>query len=468
MWYKRIGLAVMLLCVLFASGSQVYGKAADGSLNFFYDQWGGWETINDWVKVGSSGYQTYFSLDSLTDCNEDTTDSQGLKTQLKISIPTTIVVPAGTWAGYEFTVPNTSIYPYEDIIQMFTGGFYSLPSATQLRLTDTAGNVLWSYNTGGWIATTTPVFKANSTVRLIVYQTVTANVWAGNYVYTEVMQLMTKQRPTWFGYYHVDTDPYCETIGGGLWQVGGYSNIAHVNLNIYDDMNDLDELAEMCKTLKVQLLVSTIDQFFNTAYPQTLWPPEVRAWTWPALMAKIDRVRGHNTEDFDIIAGLYISDEPFWNGANYWEVYYVSYFVKTYYPQYPTMITEAYPMLEDPRYSNFSVPTNIDWVGFDKYMASNQNFDTVIPWYLARLKAKLTSSQKIWLVPQSMSGPDGDLGMPVVPDATLCAWQYKYYDLARSDSQIAGMLCFMYPYVFNQPQTLAADQLIGPQLIPPK
>lgn len=31
-------------------------RGAAGTLNFFYDQWDGWETINDWTKVGSSGY----------------------------------------------------------------------------------------------------------------------------------------------------------------------------------------------------------------------------------------------------------------------------------------------------------------------------------------------------------------------------------------------------------------------------
>jgi len=464
MWYKKIILAVALLIVLFTSGIQVYGKASDGTLNFYYDQWGspGFETINDWVKVGSSGYETYFSLDSLTSCTEDAVSSAGLKTQLKISVPATKTVPAGTWAGYEFTLPNSSIYPYEDIIRMFTGGYYNLPSTTQLRLTDAAGNVLWTYSTLGWINTTTPYFlPGKNIVRLIVYQTAAANVWAGNYAYTELMRLDTQQRPTWFGYYHVDTQ-----FGNGVWQVWDYTNIAHIDLYKYSNLADLDTLAEQYKSHKIKMLVDTIGVFFNTAYPQRLWDQATIDWRWAYLRDRIERVRQHNSVDFDIIAGFYISDEPFWNGALYNDVYNVSACVKAWYPQYPTMITEAYVMLDDPQYTSLSIPPNIDWVGFDKYLTSGQNFDSVIPWYLARLKAKLTSSQAIWLVPQAMTGPT--LGMPVVSDTTLRDWQYKWYDLARSDSQIHGMLCFTYPYVFDVPLTRGAHQLIGPQLIQPK
>lgn len=473
MWFKRIGLVVVLLSVLFALGTQVYGKASDGDCVFFYNQYGSpaWETINDWVPVGSSGYQTYFTLDSQTACTENAVDTQSLKTMLQISAPASVVVPAGTWAGYEFTVPNGSIWPFEDIVQWYTAGYFNFPATSELRLLDESGNVLWTYNTGGWIDSTSSVFPVTGKVRLIIYQTQTAWVWQGNVAYSNMRSLYTKPRPVWFGYYQVDGFGF----GNGLDDVGSFSNIAHIALGNYTTNDQLDALAEHYKTHKVRMLINVGNDLIDWANNVPLWNMDAR---WADLRAKIDRIRQHNTSNFDILAGFYLADEPFWNcllqdgyynstsqNTLYNTLYNVTGMIKNWYSS-PVMITEAFPMLEDPYYSYLSIPSNIDWVGFDYYMNANENFDSVIPWYLARLKNKLTSSQKIWLVPECIG-----MMTPEPSDWQRRLWSLDYYELARGDYQIIGLLAFRYDSAMlaNQPYTIEMHQYwIGPNIIQPK
>jgi len=178
----KIVMRIVFVFILFAA-IDVFGKAeyvpAPTDL-FRYNQFNGYETINDWVKIGSPGYEQYMVLPSLTDTVPDTVASgyRTMECQLFVAPVATQVIPAGTWAGYEWTVPAE----YDKvIIKWFCNGWDGWdPANVQMRLTDGEENVLWTWNTQGWVTMAEPLVLPikTRTIRFIVYQVNTHNEFA--------------------------------------------------------------------------------------------------------------------------------------------------------------------------------------------------------------------------------------------------------------------------------------------------
>jgi hypothetical protein len=175
---KQMTLVLVLLVVCVATTNTAFGlhQYAAG-YGFLWDQWL-FNTINDWSRVGSAGYETYFNLPSEVDCSEDYLDAgtyflpeNHFKISLDIESAGEVVVPAGAWAGYEFTVPGT--LPLEYI----NGGWLPLPGyfafetdSMEIQITDGDGNVLWSSAPAqGWMNTvyTLDTFASSRTFRII-------------------------------------------------------------------------------------------------------------------------------------------------------------------------------------------------------------------------------------------------------------------------------------------------------------
>jgi hypothetical protein len=134
------------------------------------------------------------------------------------------------------------------------------------------------------------------------------------------------------------------------------------------------------------------------------------------------------------IGAFYLVDEPVWNGVTFGDLEAVAQMVKRDFPNVPTLIVEAYPVLDSLR-----VPTSIDWIGFDRYGVFTPSTDASYLAQLATLKSKRsTPDQKIFLVIDDQWIPE--YGGRGVSASQMSATIQDYYDLAASDPEVAGLL----------------------------
>ncbi len=197
---------------------------------FVWGQWPDFATYNDWVKVGSDGYEAQNELILQTN-----TDPYGPDRVPRSPWPDTpetyfywwsdhqFLPTFDTWAGYEWTVPETG--PGSDqIITGFTinGGWFNYPADDVapyfVELHDGDGNVLWSWDTlydGPWGSWTPPWigygnFLPNTVSYFPEHRTKTirivfkANnvphwVWATNSAYLGLTVIFTVDDVPWCG-----------------------------------------------------------------------------------------------------------------------------------------------------------------------------------------------------------------------------------------------------------------------------
>lgn len=226
---KKIIFLIICICVVLclvqgnASAKAVYEAGADpaGTVgNFFYSSW--WRnTPNDWVQVGSAGYENYLTLVTpyagLPDLSADPAPSSNDDMTLLITpnAPSgTVVIPAGTWAGYQWAVPatainsggGTSITGDRTVEYWQVAGWdsFPVPNLAKVYLVDDSwdglsdpaatGHVLWSHNAAGFLPNTKDLLtRADSaTIRFIVYVPATVQLFNTSYVQANMMNIFTE------------------------------------------------------------------------------------------------------------------------------------------------------------------------------------------------------------------------------------------------------------------------------------
>ncbi|QSQ20354.1 hypothetical protein JY651_34585 [Pyxidicoccus parkwayensis] len=232
-----------------------------------------------------------------------------------------------------------------------------------------------------------------------------------------------------YGYYWAQSSSY----GSHLDEV-----TAHTNLNFAQGPADL----AACAARGVKCLLETRWQFFNGA---TLRPDYAQAWS--QLVSAINPYLGS-------VGGFYVIDEPYWNGVSVQDLTTCVNTIKDTFPNIPVMVVHAVPSISP----SLVTPARADWVGFDHYGPLSE-----VVGYLNTLRSTLAPNQKLWLVPQSFrSGPYST-------DAALARANWEYYDLARTDPRILGLLNFgLWTHESSAsaiPQTFAAQQTIGKELL---
>ena len=231
-----------------------------------------------------------------------------------------------------------------------------------------------------------------------------------------------------YGYYWAQSASY----GPHLDEVTAYTN-----LNFVQRPEDL----AVCAARGVKCLLEARWQFFNGP---ALRPDYMQAWN--QLVTAISPYLGS-------VGGLYVIDEPYWVGVSVQDLETCVNTIKDTFPSIPVMVVHATPSLSSTLYT----PARADWVGFDHYGPLPE-----VVGYLNTLRASLSPSQKLWLVPQSF------LTHAYASDAALARANWEYYDLARSDPRISGLLNFglwTHQQPATIPQTLAAQRAIGQDLL---
>lgn len=429
----------VVICILLTVSSLTLGSATDGDHVFFYNEFGSpaWETVNDWVKVGSSGYQSYFRLTSDVNCAEDSLYNEDPnKCNLRWYVPATVTVPAGTWCGYQFTVNNDI---KEDIIRWYTKGFFQLPgSNTELRITDTQGNVLWSYGTSGWIDTYSGYFEPKTTIRVIVYQKNTATIWADNKAYCRLMRLYTKDIPKYFGYFMTVDDQMNNYYGS----FENFTNLNHVFIKSSMTKAQVESVRDQFAVNNCKMLVECFWQFSPDKWDGN----NLNISAWNALATKVE-------DSLDQIAAFYF-DEPLWRGLSTEQLQIALDTIHDRFPNSRNMVNLAYTTVETMTWG--TVPTvHCEWLAFDDYydgISYVEDLLEIVKYYKA-------SWQKIFLyVPSSTC-----CNIPA-SDSTLASWSNQYYDMANNDPEVIGLIGFLAEGVVNLPLTFDAQEEIGTRI----
>ncbi|MFI4911505.1 MAG: hypothetical protein ACIAQZ_07545 [Sedimentisphaeraceae bacterium JB056] len=428
-----------------------YGKASDGDHVFFYNQYGSpaFETINDWTKIGSAGYSTYFSLNSDVDCVEDAVSTESLKTRLDWTVPTSQTVPAGTWCGYEFTIPSGV---KENILRWYTAGRYNIGTGAEVRLLDENDNIVWTYSdTGTWVNNYSNTFQPTEKVKLIVYQASSGYLWSGQYFYARLMQMYTQDIPKYFGYYFTNT-PSADYYEDSSCDISEFTNLNHVMVSSMTAAQ-VSALAARYSANGCKMLIDTRWQFFDGS--GNLLPQATRELQWSILWDKIEPV-------LSSVGGMYLIDEPVNRGVSYSDLQTCITEIKADYSG-PILAVYAYPTIENLTWG--VIPTNIDWVGVDKYSCSFTDIVDLVD----NLETYLASWQYIFLVPQATtfkscsSVANSSLE---VEDWQVHNWSWDYWDLANGDPRIVGMLSFLVEDMIdcNMTLTQSAQSDIGTKI----
>jgi hypothetical protein len=171
------------------------------------------------------------------------------------------------------------------------------------------------------------------------------------------------------------------------------------------------------------------------------------------------------------IAAFYLYDEPYMHLGQlgkpvvYRRLQRAAHAVKQTFPGIPVAIAEAADDLTtDLTGRRYSVPSEVDWVGFDCYADSFFDCGTShhsIPQFLGLLKAAIdTTRQKIFLIPPSYylvpaTGSEATILAAIRQGApcgvtlncrqqdSLVALARDYWSLARSDRTIVAMVAFV-------------------------
>ncbi|MTE25752.1 hypothetical protein [Winogradskyella ouciana] len=152
------------------------------------------------------------------------------------------------------------------------------------------------------------------------------------------------------------------------------------------------------------------------------------------------------------VGTFYIGEEPTWNGITFTELNAVAQLLQTEFPNIPTMIIEAYPSLND-----LQVPETIDWIGFDRYFVENPNTNVQFQQDWNTLKSKLSNpNQKIMVILDShyINWAHGDFGNIELTRMNIVA--QNYYELAKSDEKVIGVLGYFWPNGFDIPESIGA------------
>jgi hypothetical protein len=142
------------------------------------------------------------------------------------------------------------------------------------------------------------------------------------------------------------------------------------------------------------------------------------------------------------VKGFMILDEPIWNGVSVSEITSIANTIKTDFPTAIVWVTEAAPVFTQgvdifgAPVNMTSVPTGIDWIGFDEYgdPAVTQTH------YQTYMYPKMNANQRAVLVPQAY-GSNNNPGQTLAQyESSMISAADAYYNWAKTDTKVIGFI----------------------------
>lgn len=193
---------------------------------------------------------------------------------------------------------------------------------------------------------------------------------------------------------------------------------------------------------------STREPTFEGGYRISLAPDAQERWT---RYVELNSLRSRA----DVIAAIYLVDEPIWHGLSNEELARAAAIVEADFPNTPIMIIEAAKAIKD-----LTVPREVDWIGFDRYGVMDPEHD---PGYLRQLESlkrrRSRPDQKLVIVMETRWVPEYE--MMGVPPERMGDVAWSYMRLAQSEADAVAVMGFTWP------GGIGALNEIGARSLPP-
>jgi hypothetical protein len=221
-------------------------------------------------------------------------------------------------------------------------------------------------------------------------------------------------------------------------EVAGFTNLVHFCLSgdVAVDQARLERLRarHLKALLHTQFLFQDIpDATARNGSHRTILDPQFRE-IWRLLL------QSHRALlKSDVVAAIYVVDEPAWNGLPNADLATVCQLIKDSLPDLPLMLVEAYPAVE-----LVSIPTVVDWVGFDHFATRHPLTNNEWQREWAAIKARRsTSRQKLVLAFDASLGPEHVAAG--LRESELVDIAREYVELARREPEVVALIGYAWP-----------------------
>jgi len=153
------------------------------------------------------------------------------------------------------------------------------------------------------------------------------------------------------------------------------------------------------------------------------------------------------------IAAIYVVDEPVWNGLSYAEFSAALHIVKSTFPNIPTMMIEAYPVIDQ-----VMVTDELDWLGFDRYDTVDPENDQAWKSDFSVVEAALTNSEQKIIIVASTQWLPYYLDAEIKPEDMEKVIK-SYYHVAKSHTNVIALIGYLWPSGLDDPQQIGARNL---------
>ena len=397
------------------------------------------------VPVGT-GYKWYVELADSNDATIDgTARVQENVTVLSATNTDTPTVPANvTETNVTQTSCTLSWTPSTDNVGVVgyeiyrNGAYYVATTLTSINITGLSCNTSYNFTVNAFDGAQPVNISAFSAPRNVITLGCGTNTAPAHLKY--------------FGYFIVDTEwPATSTSNNYTSEVAGFTNLNQMaayfpSQNLVSRINSMNQQCSLPFLSLQGLFYYEIDNNAPSGHHYVLFSDYRARWD------EFKRINGSVLTPSKIGA-FYMLDEPVWNGVTFGDLNAVSEMVKGDYPTIPILLVEAYNQIV-----NMQVPTSVDWLGFDRYFMFNPSTNASYLQNLADLKSKRSSAnQKIFIVADNNWIPSyGTAGQTA---ANMDIVIQDYYNLAASDSDIIGMLAWVWPSGFDETSQIGARDL---------
>ncbi len=262
----------------------------------------------------------------------------------------------------------------------------------------------------------------------------------------------------YFGFALVDVgwddptdDPIAKT--NYLDEVAAFSNIADILVVAPTDL--IVDRLEAMDAVAVKAYLHLNEIFFE--YVDTDAPSGANYNLRTDFKARWDLFVASNDlqNQKNLIQAFYVGEEPLWNGISFEELAAAADYLKASFPEVPTMLIEAHPVLDQ-----LQIPKSIDWVGFDRYFLKDPQTNADYQRELNILKSKFSRvDQNLVLIMDThfIDWAHGDFAGLTVSDMREVAT--NYYELAIAELQTVAIIAYFWPSGFDDPNAVGARHL---------
>lgn len=267
----------------------------------------------------------------------------------------------------------------------------------------------------------------------------------------------TQSHLKYFGYVGIDCfldDPHDATSKTNYAdEVGSFSNIAHVC--IYSPTDDLRLRFEALSTNGLRAILDLHFLFYRLSSAGPVGDSGKNYELYPNYLDRWNQFLNLNrdllTEQY--VQVFYPVDEPTWVGISYSELSPVVALLKSTLPNIAIAVVEASQAI-----SSLTVPTQVDWVGMDRYGSANVTTDASWLADYQAIKAKRSGAhQKIVLIMDSQWLPL--YGTAGYPPSAMADVNRHYFELAQSDPDVIGIIGYLWAGGLGGPDHLGMRNL---------